>query len=84
MTGGVSGTPVKLMIRGEINRDVWDMVLANVRTPDERDGDLAAMLAANRTGERRLLEIVGINRRGAAQDRFNMVERRCGHGLAGA
>ena len=56
---GLRIPPVKLLIRGEINRDVWDMVLANVRTPDERDGDLAAMLAANRTGERRLLEIVG-------------------------
>jgi N-methylhydantoinase B len=56
---GLRIPPVKLMIRGKINRDVWDMVLANVRTPDERDGDLAAMLAANRTGERRLLEIVG-------------------------
>ncbi len=55
---GLRIPPVKLMIRGEINRDVWDLVLANVRTPDERDGDLAAMLAANRIGERRLLEIV--------------------------
>ena len=55
---GLRIPPVKLMIGGVINRDVWDIVLANVRTPEERDGDLAAMLAANRTGERRLLEIV--------------------------
>src|SRR5438093_11537271 len=34
------------------------MILANVRTPDEREGDLAAMIGSNRTGERRLLEIV--------------------------
>jgi N-methylhydantoinase B len=56
---GLRIPPVTLIRRGEVNRDVWDMVLANVRTPEERDGDLAAMLAANRTGERRLLEIVG-------------------------
>src|SRR5438874_8923301 len=46
------------MSNGELNRDVWEIVLANVRTPEEREGDLAAMLGANRTGERRLLEIV--------------------------
>jgi len=46
------------MSRGKINRDIWDLVLANVRTPAEREGDLAAMLGANRTGERRLIEVV--------------------------
>ena len=56
---GLRIPPVKLIENGQINRDIWDLVLANVRTPEERDGDLAAMLAANRTGERRLLEIVG-------------------------
>ncbi len=55
---GLRIPPVTLIRGGKINRDVWDMVLANVRTPEERDGDLAAMLSANRTGERRLLEIV--------------------------
>jgi len=55
---GLRIPPIKVMINGKINRDVWDMVLANVRTPDERQGDLAAMLGANRTGEVRLMEIV--------------------------
>src|SRR5947208_2655462 len=55
---GLRIPPVKLMSNGELNRDVWEIVLANVRTPEEREGDLAAMLGANRTGERRLLEIV--------------------------
>src|SRR5215831_16148213 len=55
---GLRIPPIKVMTGGQINRDVWDMVLANVRTPEEREGDLAAMLGANRTGERRLLEIV--------------------------
>ena len=56
---GLRIPPVKLLKAGKINRDVWEIVLANVRTPEEREGDLAAMLAANRTGERRLVEIVG-------------------------
>src|SRR5215468_8106205 len=55
---GLRIPPVKVVTSGKINRDVWDMVLANVRTPDEREGDLAAMLGANRTGERRLMEAV--------------------------
>jgi N-methylhydantoinase B len=55
---GLRIPPVKIMVKGAVNRDVWDMVLANVRTPEEREGDLRAMLGANSTGEKRLLEIV--------------------------
>jgi N-methylhydantoinase B len=55
---GLRIPPTKVMADGKINRDVWDIILANVRTPEERDGDLAAMLGANRTGERRIMEIV--------------------------
>ena len=51
--------PVKLVRRGRIDRDVLGLVLANVRTPEEREGDLTAQLAANRIGERRLVEITG-------------------------
>jgi N-methylhydantoinase B/oxoprolinase/acetone carboxylase alpha subunit len=50
--------PVRLAIRGRINRDVLDIVLANVRTPDERDGDLSAQIAANRVAESRLRDTV--------------------------
>jgi N-methylhydantoinase B len=56
---GLRIPPVKVVIAGSLNRDVWEIVLANVRTPEEREGDLAAMLGANNTGERRLMEIVG-------------------------
>jgi len=55
---GLRIPPVKLFRRGELNKDVMALLLANVRTPDEREGDLAAQIAACRTGERRLLEIV--------------------------
>jgi len=51
--------PVKLVRRGRIDRDVLGLLLANVRTPEEREGDLTAQLAANRIGERRLVEITG-------------------------
>lgn len=54
---GVIIPPVKLVRRGRIDRDILSFILANVRTPEEREGDLTAQLAANRIGERRLLEI---------------------------
>jgi N-methylhydantoinase B/oxoprolinase/acetone carboxylase alpha subunit len=54
---GVIIPPVKLVRRGRIDKDVLSLVLANVRTPEEREGDLTAQLAANRIGERRLLEV---------------------------
>src|SRR5436190_11033430 len=55
---GLRIPPVYLMSAGAINKDVLDIVLLNVRTPEEREGDLAAMIAANRTGSTRLTETV--------------------------
>src|ERR1700680_517168 len=50
---------VKLYRRGELQEDVLRMILANVRTPIERRGDLNAQLAALRVGEARLGELAG-------------------------
>ncbi len=55
---GLRIPPVKIVRRGEVDREVLQLLLANVRTPGEREGDLSAQIAANRTGERRLREIV--------------------------
>jgi N-methylhydantoinase B len=49
--------PLKLYARGELNREVWHLLLANVRTPRERQADLRAQAAANRRGAARLLEL---------------------------
>jgi N-methylhydantoinase B len=50
--------PVRIVRRGELCRDVLEMVLANVRTPEERRGDLLAQIGANRVGEERLRDIL--------------------------
>ncbi len=50
--------PLKLVPRGRLNEDVLNLILANVRTPDERRGDLLAQVAANEIGKRRLREAV--------------------------
>ncbi len=48
---------VKLYRAGELQDDVLRLILANVRTPDERRGDLNAQLAALRIGAQRLEEL---------------------------
>ncbi len=55
---GIRIPPIKIFRRGELNVDAHALLLANVRTPVEREGDLAAQIAACRIGERRLIEIV--------------------------
>ncbi len=50
--------PVKLVAGGQLQRGVWEILLANVRTPEERAGDLRAQLAANQRGVTRLQELV--------------------------
>ncbi|HWC15623.1 MAG TPA: hydantoinase B/oxoprolinase family protein, partial [Terriglobales bacterium] len=54
---GIRIPPVALIRDGEIQQDVMQMILANVRTPEEREGDLGAQIAACNTGARRLLEL---------------------------
>jgi len=49
--------PLRLLDGGKRNEAVWQLILRNVRTPAERDGDLAAQLAAHTTGSRRLAQI---------------------------
>ncbi len=54
---GVRIPPVKILKKGVLNQELLDLILANVRTPVERRGDLEAQIAANETGKRRLIEI---------------------------
>src|SRR5437879_6008715 len=54
---GVRIPPVKLMREGVTDRDVLAMLLNNVRTPEEREGDLGAQIAACHTGAERLREV---------------------------
>lgn len=56
---GLRIPPVRLYRRGARNDDLWKTLLANVRTPVERAGDLDAQVAALHTGATRLLEIAG-------------------------
>src|ERR1700726_2538327 len=75
---GLRIPPVKIMRGGVIERDVLALLLNNVRTPKEREGDLGAQIAACHTGAERLREAClryGVERAtGAARDLLNYSE----------
>ena len=55
---GVIIPPVKLAEDGHFNQGVMDLLMANVRTPLERAGDVRAQIAANRKGIHRANDLV--------------------------
>ncbi len=55
---GLRLPPIRFIRQGEPDPDLLRLILANVRTPDERVGDLMAQVAANRVGERRLRTLI--------------------------
>ena len=55
---GLRIPPILLRRGGRIDRPVLDLLLANVRTPEEREGDLLAQCMAIRRGEQRLEEML--------------------------
>ncbi len=65
---GLRIPPVALARGGKIQRDIFSMLLANVRTPREREGDLMAQVAACQLGERRLQDL--LQKYGPARTKF--------------
>jgi N-methylhydantoinase B len=55
---GIRIHPVKWLREGEPNEDVRDLLLGNVRVPDQVLGDLDAQITANRVCGRRLREFL--------------------------
>ena len=54
---GIRIPPVRIVRRGQLDREMLDLLLWNVRTPQEREGDLAAQIGACRVGEQRAREL---------------------------
>jgi len=54
---GIRIPPVRIVRAGQVDREILSLILLNVRTPHEREGDLAAQIGACRVGERRILEM---------------------------
>lgn len=55
---GIRVPPIKLFSEGQLQREPLSLLLMNIRTADKTRGDLMAQVAANRLGERRVLELV--------------------------
>ena len=55
---GLRIPPVRLWRKGQLDQDLLDLILANVRTPQERLGDLRAQHAACATGIERMKALV--------------------------
>ncbi len=56
---GLRIPPIKFLKEGEPNADVLEMILGNVRLPDQVLGDLNAQVTANQVCGRRLIEFLG-------------------------
>jgi len=54
---GIRIPPVRIVRGGQVQREMLDLILLNVRTPRERAGDLDAQIGSCRLGERRILEV---------------------------
>jgi N-methylhydantoinase B len=54
---GIRIPPVRIVRGGHLNREMLDLILLNVRTPDEREGDLQSQIGACRVGEQRIMEL---------------------------
>ena len=52
---------VKLFRRGELQTDIMDIMLLNVRVPKERRGDHNAQIASAKLGARRFREVVDVH-----------------------
>jgi N-methylhydantoinase B len=65
---GLRIPPVKLRVGGEANQAVYDLIERNVRTPEERRGDLRAQVAANETGAERFRELLDRYGRSTLED----------------
>ena len=55
---GIIIPPVRFVKGGEIDEELSELILSNVRTPEARIGDLRAQIAANALGIRRMLDLV--------------------------
>lgn len=55
---GIRIPPVRIVRSGKLDREMLNLILLNVRTPTEREGDLESQMGSCRVGEQRVMELV--------------------------
>src|ERR1700729_296681 len=55
---GIRIPPVRIVRGGRVDREMLNLILLNVRTAKEREGDLESQIGACRVGEQRVLQLV--------------------------
>jgi N-methylhydantoinase B len=55
---GIRIPPVRIVRGGQLDREMLNLILLNVRTAKEREGDLDSQIGACRVGEQRVLQLV--------------------------
>lgn len=55
---GLRIPPIKIRKQDSVQQDVLDLILQNTRTPKVQRGDLLAQLAANKTGRKRIQDLL--------------------------
>jgi len=73
---GLRIPPVKLCRRGEIDKEILSLVLANIRVADERIGDIKAHLGALEAGARRLTALLDRYGRETVEEAIAELRRR--------
>jgi len=76
---GVRIPPIRLYRRGELNHEILDIFLSNVRNPDMRMGDLRAQYAGCHTGRRSLERLAA---KYGAQQLMDLMEEILNHSEA--
>jgi N-methylhydantoinase B len=54
---GIRIPPMRIARGGKIDRELLNLILLNVRTPKEREGDIESQIGSCRVGEQRILEL---------------------------
>ena len=75
---------IKLFRRGEMQSDIMDLLLLNVRAPEERRGDHNAQIASCRLGARRFQEVVGTHGLANILSSFDEIISRTGQRMRAA
>ena len=74
---GTMCPPVKMYSRGELNQDLYDVILRNSRFPEDLRGDVDAFVGANEIVRRRIVELCERFGRNQVEGAFYEIIDRC-------